>query len=170
MTFNIKGNGMRSELRQMEETGPEAEWSVQDLHIMNARVTIPRPQEEITEITFLQILCTDGVDFWPAMRISWRKEYEGLEDVIVATIRMGAGSESYNFRKFYLTRRTAARNWTVRVSNSQLKIFSNRRRVARSCLEFWEPFVCNFKAGAYLQNPMRNDVYASTTFMELMWD
>lgn len=170
MTFNIKGNRMRSELRQMDANGPEAEWSVEDPHTMKARVEIAEPEEGITEITFLQILCTDGVDFWPAMRISWRREFEGREDLIAATIRMGTGSESYNFRQFYLRRRNAAQMWTVKVSKSRLQIFANGRRVLRSCLEFWEPFVCNFKAGAYLQNPTRDDVYANTTFKELTWD
>lgn len=165
MQFQMNGKDKRSELRQMKTNGNKAAWSVTSFNIMTARIALPTPASSMNEITFLQVHCGAA----PALRISWRKSWEGYNDVIIANLRDGLGHDDVN-KYFLAQRRSSTIAYKVIVKNSKVSVWIGGTRVLNEkSVSFWKSYSCYFKAGVYLQNPSSQTDKARTKFKELDW-
>lgn len=162
--FQMNGKDKRSELRQMQTDGDEADWSVTSSNTMTAEIALPTPAPSMDEISFLQVHC----DAAPALRISWRKSWEEFSDVVIANLRDGLGDDDVN--KYFLAQRSASTtSYQVSVKNSRVTVWIGGTRVLDESMSFWESYSCYFKAGVYIQNPDSETDRARTKFKELSW-
>lgn len=168
--FETKGQSKRSELREMEIDGDKAAWSVLSLKRLHAEIAVPRPDEDLDEITILQIHC--GVK--PALRISWRRTYEEngvtYSDCIISNVREGLGG-SDTVKKFLAERSSRMTSYDIRVNDGKLNVWIGGDHVLNEAsLHFWEEFpTCYFKAGVYINHVSSDSATARTEFEELYW-
>lgn len=168
LTFQMNGEGHRSELRQTDTDEDESEWSVKDFHRLTAEVSLPVPASEMEEFTFLQVHC--GVK--PALRVVWMREYDGVGDAIFAVLRMNdKDGDDIEVERYPLGQRSSEETqYTVTVDDSRIVIEVNGDQVQDLDAEFWEDAECYFKAGAYIQHQEGDDAEAITRFSHLQWD
>lgn len=169
MLFRIRGSSKRSELRERTASDENAGWSISETHTMTGKVAIPKQEEGLEEVTFLQAHCASGA----LVRLSWVDDYKNenfrCEDCTIANVRQGLGDD--DVPKYFLSQRHEGyEDYKITVSKSKLYVWVNGKLMVDAVdVSFWKNEPCYFKAGAYNNHPSNDNAEAVMKISSLTW-